>query len=72
MSSSQQTFPTHPRYKTRGTFLVRYKFTREFSEKKVYYSQVSKGNKNRLDHESYYLSDNERLFHLIPKIFKMN
>ena len=37
--------------KTRSTTFTGYKFTATFSEKKVYGSQVSSGNKNRLDHE---------------------
>ena len=43
-----------------------YKFTATFSEKKVHGSQVSNGNKNRLDHESFYQSNIERLLHLNP------
>ena len=39
--------------KARATTVARYKFTATFSEKKVYCSQVSNGNKNRLDHESF-------------------
>ena len=38
-----------------------------FSEKKVHCSQVSNGNKNRLDHESFYQSNIERLLHLNPE-----
>ena len=37
--------------KARLTTLTGYKFTASFSEKKVHCSQVSSGNKNRLDHE---------------------
>ena len=44
-----------------------YKFTATFSEKKVHCSQVSNGNKNRLDHESFYQSNIERLLHLNPE-----
>ena len=47
--------------KARATTLTGYKFTAIFSEKKVYCSQVSIGNKNRLDHESFYQSNVERL-----------
>ena len=37
--------------KARATAVTGYKFTETFSEKKVHCSQVSNGNKNRLDHE---------------------
>ena len=50
--------------KARSTTLTGYKFTATFSEKKVHCSQVSNGNKNRLDHESFYQSNIERLLHL--------
>ena len=40
--------------KARATKVTGYKFTATFSEKKVHCSQVSNGNKNRLDHESFY------------------
>ena len=46
---------------------IGYKFTATFSEKKVHCSQVSNGNKNRLDHESFYQSNIERLLHLNPE-----
>ena len=36
-------------------------------EKKVHCSQVSNGNKNRLDHESFYQSNIERLLHVSPQ-----
>ena len=52
--------------KARATTVIGYKFTATFSEKKVPCSQVSNGNKNRLDHESFYQSNIERLLHLIP------
>ena len=39
--------------KARATTVIGYKFTATFSEKKVHFSQVSNGNKNRLDHESF-------------------
>ena len=52
--------------KARATTVTGYKFTATFSEKKVHYSQVSNGNKNRLDHESFYQSNIERLLHLNP------
>ena len=52
--------------KARATALIKYKFTATFSEKKVHCSQVSKGNKNRLDHECFYQSNIERLLHLSP------
>ena len=50
--------------KARATTVTGYKFTATFSKKKVYCSQVSNGNKNRLDHESFYQSNIERLLHL--------
>ena len=53
--------------KARSTTLTGYKFTATFSEKKVHCSQVSNGNKNRLDHESFYQSNIERLLHLSPQ-----
>ena len=51
-------------FKARATTVIGYKFTATFSEKKVHCSQVSNGNKNRLDHESFYQSNIERLLHL--------
>ena len=39
----------------------------QYSEKKVHCSQVSNGNKNRLDHESFYQSNIEKLQHLSPE-----
>ena len=39
--------------KARATIVTGYKFTATFSEKKVHCSQVSNGNKNRLDHVSF-------------------
>ena len=53
--------------KTRATTLTGYKFTATFSKKKVHCSQVSNGNKNRLDHESLYRSNVERFLHLKPE-----
>ena len=50
--------------KARATTLLGYKFTPTFSEKKIHCSQVSNGNKNRLDHESFYQSNIKRLLHL--------
>ena len=52
--------------KARATTVTGYKFAATFSEKKVHCSQVSNGNKNRLDHESFYQSNIERLLHLNP------
>ena len=52
--------------KSRATIVTGYKFTATFSEKKVQCSQVSNGNKNRLDHESFCQSNIERLLHLNP------
>ena len=53
--------------KTRATTLTGYKFAATFSEKKVHCSQVSNGNKNRLDHESFYQINIKRLLHLSPE-----
>ena len=53
--------------KARSTTLTGYKFTATFSEKKVHCSQVSSGNKNRLDHESFYQSNIEKLLHPSPQ-----
>ena len=52
--------------KDRATTVTGYKFTATFSEKKVHCSQVSNGKKNRLDHESFYQRNIERLLHLYP------
>ena len=52
--------------KARATTVTGYKLTATFSEKKVHCSQVSNGNKNRLDHESFNQSNIERLLHLNP------
>ena len=52
--------------KTRATTLTGYKFTATFSEKKVLCSQVS-NEKKRLDHESFYQSNIERLLHFSPE-----
>ena len=41
--------------KARATTITGYKFTATFSENKVHCSQVSNGNKNRLDHESFFV-----------------
>ena len=56
--------------KVRATTVAGYKLTATFSEKKVHCSQVSNGNKNRHDHESFYQSNIERLLHLNPDDFK--
>ena len=52
--------------KARATTLTGYKFTAKFSEKKVQCSQVSNGNKNRLDHDSFYQSTIESVLYLNP------
>ena len=52
--------------KARVKTVTGYKFTAIFSEKKVHCSQVSNGNKNRLDQESFYQCNIERLLHLNP------
>ena len=51
----------------RATTLTGYKFTATFSEKKVHCSQVSNGNINRLDHESFNQINIKRLLHLSPE-----
>ena len=56
--------------KARATTVTVYKLTATFSEKKVHCSPVSNGNKNRLDHESFHQSNNERLLHLNPDYCK--
>ena len=53
--------------KSRATTLIGYKPTATFSEKKVHCSQVSNGNKNRLDHEFFYQSNIKRLLQLSPE-----
>ena len=53
--------------KSRATKLTGYKFTATFSEKQVHCSQVSNGNKSRLDHESFSQSNIKRLLHLSPE-----
>ena len=53
--------------KARATTHTGYKFTAIFSEKTVHCSQVSNGNKNRLDYESFYQSNIERLLYLRPE-----
>ena len=63
--------------KARATTVTGYKITATFSEKKVHCSQDSNGNKNRLDHESFYQSNIERLLNLNPddcknKLFRLN
>ena len=52
--------------KARATTVTGYKSTATFSEKKVHCSQVSSVNKNRLDHESLYQSNIEKILHLNP------
>ena len=47
--------------KARAKTLTGYKFTATFSEKKVLCSQVLNGNKNRLDHESFYQSNDPEI-----------
>ena len=53
-------------FKSPSTTVKGYKFTATFSEKKVHCSQISNGNKNKLDHESFYQSNIERRLHLNP------
>ena len=52
--------------KARATTVTGYKFTAIFSENKVHCSQVFNGNKNQLDHESFYQINLERLLLLNP------
>ena len=52
---------------SKATTLTGYKFTARFSEKKEHCSQVSNGNKNRLDHKFFYQSYIERLLYLSPE-----
>ena len=52
--------------KARATTVTGYKFAALISEKKVHCSQVYNGNKNRRDHESFYLSNLEQFLHLNP------
>ena len=52
--------------KARATTLKGNKFTATFSEKKLHCSQVSNGNKNRLDHEYFYQSNIKILLHISP------
>ena len=52
--------------KDRATTVTGYKFTATFSEKKAHCSQVSNGNKNRLDHKSFYQSNIKNFLHLNP------
>ena len=58
--------------KARATKITGYKFTATFSEKKVHCSQVSNGNKNRLDHESFYQSNQKDFYISALTIVKTN
>ena len=63
--------------KVRATTVTGYKIKSTFSEKKVHCSQVSNGNKNRLDNESIYQISIERLLHPNPndcknELFRLN
>ena len=60
-------YSSHTILKSRSTTLTGYKFTAKFSEKKKHCSQDSNGNKNRLDDESFYQKNIERLLHLNPQ-----
>ena len=53
--------------KAQSTTLTGYKFKAKFSENKIHCSQVLNGNKNRLDHESFYQINVERLIDLSPQ-----
>ena len=63
--------------KAQATTITGYKFTATFSEKKVHCLQVSNGNKNGLDQESFYQNNIERLLHRNPddcknKLLRLN
>ena len=58
---------SHTLFKSSSYNFTGYKITATFSQKKVHCSQVSKGNKNRLDHESFYQSNIKKLLHLSPE-----
>ena len=52
--------------KARATTPIGYKLTAEISEKKVHCSQLPT-KKNRLDHDSFYQSNIQRLLHFSPE-----
>ena len=52
--------------KARATILTGFEFTALFSEKKIFCSQVSNGNKNKPDHESFLQNNFKKLLHLNP------
>ena len=58
--------------KARAPTLTGYKFTETISEKKVPCSQVSNGNNNRLDHESFYQVISKDLYISVLKTVKTN
>ena len=53
-----------------ATTLTGYKFTATFSKKKIHCFQVSNGNKNRLDHESFHQINKKEFYILVLKIVK--
>ena len=53
--------------KARATALTGYKLTATFSQKKRHCSQLSNGNRNRLDHECFYQNNIERLLLRSPE-----
>ena len=56
--------------KARAAILTGYKFRATFSEKKVHFSQVSNGNKYKLDQESINQNKIKRFLHLSPDYCK--
>ena len=56
--------------KAPATTLTGYRLTATFSLRNVYCFQVSNGNKNRLDHDSFYQSNIKRLLHLSADVCK--
>ena len=58
--------------KARARTQTGYKFTAIFSEKKVHCSQVSNGNKNRLDHEFLTKVTSRDFYNSAPKTAKTN
>ena len=53
--------------KAQATTLRGYKITAKISEKKLHCSQRSNGNKNRLDHESFFKINIENFLNLNPE-----
>ena len=53
--------------KTPATTFTRYKLTAKVSEKIIQCSQISNGNKNRLNHKSFHQNKSEKLLHPNPE-----